>query len=508
MNAAAHSLGQFEDAGLLRADAEAALTAAALAVGLTTTETAKTFASGWEAGRQKPREIPADGAGPALSWKTPKPEAKPAHRAKLLRLSTVEPEDITWVWPGRLARAKLTLLAGDPGLGKSFVTLDIAARISTGASWPDGGVASRGDVLLLSAEDGIADTIVPRLLRMGADMERVHVLESVLDRADDHERLFRLQTDLAALEDAIEQVHPVLVVVDPLSAYLAGVDSHKAAEVRGILAPLMTLGERTGVGLLCNAHLNKDESRSALYRVSGSLDFVAAARAAFLVVPDPDDGDRRLVLTMKMNIAAKPAGIAFSIVDGAVAWDDRPVTVDLAHVLAPSRESRSKVEAAEMFLREMLAHGPVAEAEIIERAGHEDITERTLRRAKTALAVGSEKRGLHGGWIWSLPTTGQVKSEDGQKPLRQDLDTYVVVQDGHDGNVPRCPSAGGVENGRLRGQAPPDPECLHETHRRFWRHDEGKWRCAICQPPAMPEEVQWFDLDNPDEPNDQLRVAI
>lgn len=486
-------------------DVQSALLPVALRIGLTEKESLRTIASGYEAGQKTPREPPHDGSGPAINWGAAEAEVKPTHRAIVRTLSTVEPEDITWLWPGRIARGKLTLIAGDPGLGKSFMTLDIAARLSTGASWPDGGSAPTADVLLLTAEDGVADTIVPRLQRMGADMDRVHVLESVLDPKDDHERLFRLRTDLAALEDAVEQVHPAVVVVDPLSAYLAGIDSHRSAEVRSALAPLMTLGERTGVTPLCTAHLSKAESRSAIYRISGSLDFVAAARAAFLVAEDPEEDSRRLVLPMKMNIAEKPPGIGFSILDGAVVWDNRPVTVSLFDVLTPNRESRTKLEAAKLLLREVLAGGPVSEPEVEAQAKREGIGPRTLRRAKESLGVASEKKGIIGGWEWSLPIPERSKTEGGQTPLGNLLDTFEEVQDGQLG---RCPNLGAVGLGHLRDGQVGSPTCGHDTHRRFWRRPKGQWRCAVCHPPASSDDLEWIDLDDSPGEGSQPKLRL
>jgi RecA-family ATPase len=512
---------------------------------------------GWRELRER-LEPGSSGAGSTRESLVKKREAKTepkARRVRVRRLSTVQPEEITWLWPGRLARGKLTIMAGDPGLGKSFATLDMAARISTGRSWPDGSSAPKGDVLLLSAEDGIGDTVVPRLRAMGADMERVHVLDCVLEGTDERERLFRLSTDLEALEEALEEVRPLLVVVDPLSAYLAGVDSHKSAEVRGALAPLMSLGERTGVAVLCNSHLTKGEGRNALYRVTGSLDFVAAARAAYLVAEDPDDEERRLILTAKMNIAQQPEGIAYRLIDGAVVWDPEPVTVSLADVLNPNREGRAKFEAAKTLLLDMLADGPTAESEIQARARQEDISATTLRRAKAALYVKSEKRGVLGGWHWSLPT-GEESFEDGPTPTPQlvttfdssPVDSLEDAQD--DGHLRRCsPSASlemttfltsgaetlegdqtptpqlvttfdsspvdsfedGQDDGHLRRWSPPAslemsafgagssetaaPDCRLVAHRRFWRRGTGSWRCAICHPPLVPETVQWLDLD-------------
>jgi RecA-family ATPase len=161
----------------------------------------------------------------------------------LVRLADVRPEPVTWLWPGRVAAGKLALLVGDPGLGKSWISLDVDARLSAGLPWPDGGSPSAGSVLLLSAEDGVADTIRPRLDTLGADVTQVHHL-AVL-RTGERDRAVQL-TDVAALELAIHRIHARLLIIDPISAYLGSTDSHRDAEVRGLIAPLPALAEPTG----------------------------------------------------------------------------------------------------------------------------------------------------------------------------------------------------------------------------------------------------------------------
>ncbi len=152
---------------------------------------------------------------------------------ELVRLSEVEPEPINWLWPGRIPKGKITLIAGHPGLGKSQVTVSIAAIVSSGGIWPvDEIPADVGNVLILSAEDGIADTIKPRLLAAGADTNRIEAIEAV--RAGDQRFPFSLKRDLELLRDT----EASLLIVDPLAAYMGGVDSHKDADVRTFLAPL------------------------------------------------------------------------------------------------------------------------------------------------------------------------------------------------------------------------------------------------------------------------------
>src|SRR5262249_36515276 len=147
-------------------------------------------------------------------------------------------------------------------------------------------------VVILSAEDGIADTIKPRLRAMGGDVERVHVIQGVKN-PDDVEQAFKLDRDLPALEDTIVEKHAVLVIIDPLAAYLGGKDSHRDADIRGVLGPLAALADRTSVAVLGIAHLTKDQERKVLYRTLGSIAFVAAPRVVLTVARDHDDQSRR-----------------------------------------------------------------------------------------------------------------------------------------------------------------------------------------------------------------------
>ncbi len=167
---------------------------------------------------------------------------------QLQNLADVRIVPVRWLWPDRLPLAKLSLISGDPGTGKSCLTIDLAARVSAGIRWPDVCEESNpvGGVVLLSAEDALDDTVVPRLRAAGADLTRIVALQGVEYRgkSGDEVRHFNLEHDLPVLESAIEQCPGCrLVVLDPVSAYLGETDSHRNAEVRGLLAPLATLDE-------------------------------------------------------------------------------------------------------------------------------------------------------------------------------------------------------------------------------------------------------------------------
>jgi len=328
--------------------------------------------------------------------------------AELVRLSTIEAQPLRWLWPGKIPTGKLTLLVGDPGLGKSVITLDLAARVTIGSPWPDGGVSEGpGDVIILSAEDDPADTIRPRLEVVGADLDRTFILRCIR-KEDGKERTFSLTADLGKLKEQLEHLGDTvkLLIIDPVSAYLGDTDSHVDASVRSVLAPLAELAAQYGVAVLGVSHLNKGQG-AAIYRVQGSIAFTAAARAVWAVGKDPEDdtGRRRLLLPVKCNLAPDIGGIAYGLEDAngiaTVHWGD-PVTADVHEVMGPIDELGAKDEAVR-FLEDILSDGPMLAVEVYKEARKNGIKDRTLRRAKKELGAVAQKRiGQRGSWEWLL----------------------------------------------------------------------------------------------------------
>ena len=351
-----------------------------------------------------------------------------------IRACHVEPKKVKWLWPGRIPAGKVTVLDGDPGLGKSTITLDLTARLTTASPLPDGH-RPEGPicVLLLSAEDGVEDTIVPRLKVAGADLNKVTIVDHVGD--EDGPRPVELPTDAALVErwlasylyaddDDAAPVFPGLVVVDPLMAFLGGqVNAHRDQDVRRALYPLKLLAERTGVAVLVIRHLNKAGGSNPLYRGGGSIGIIGAARAGLLVAPDPDDDQRRILAVSKSNLAAKPPSLAYRLVGddlyGAarITWQgasdhtaddllDRPVDRP-----APKRDQ------AEDFLRQALAVDARPVAWLQKAAKGKGISWDTVKRAKEALEVIVDRRGEEGrrgggAWWWRLPA-GQLSIKEG-----------------------------------------------------------------------------------------------
>jgi putative DNA primase/helicase len=332
----------------------------------------------------------------------------------------ITPEKIEWLWPGRLARGKHTCIAGEPGTGKSQLSIAIIAAVTTAAEWPcSEGQAPLGNVIILCAEDGAADTIVPRLLAAGADLNRVHIVSAVRD--GDSSRALNLQHDLHLLEKKIAEVGDVaLVVVDPVSSYLGKTDSHKNSEVRGVLEPLSEMAERTRVAILSVTHFSKagaNNTTKALHRFIGSIAFTGAPRAAFAVIEDAEHDGRRLFLHAKNNLTRPPQGLAFrlgqclvgnGIVASHILWDAEPVAITANEALAADAAGTdirtNKAEAMEL-LRVVLAEGPVPAAEVNRTGREHRLTAKAIRSAREALGVKIERNGFGPGSksLWSLP---------------------------------------------------------------------------------------------------------
>ncbi len=336
--------------------------------------------------------------------------AEPA-RLVVVPVSEVESETVLWLWGGRLPRKKLVVLDGDPGLGKSTLALDIAARLSRGAATPDGSPGAGPEcVIVASAEDGPGDTIRPRLEAAGADLSRIHLLLEV-QAPGAAPRPLSLPEDLGLLRAEVLRLRPALVVVDPLVAYLsAGTNTWKDQDTRRVLHTLAKLAEESGAAILALRHLNKGESRNPLYRGGGSIGIIAAARVGLLVAPDPEDpdGPRRVLAVNKCNLAQKSPSLAYRIIEdpahktARIEWLGQVATTARALLAEPAAgEDRDARAEAREFLREVLAGGPLKAEAVLQRARKAGVAERTLRSVKAAEGIRSLRLG--DSWTWALP---------------------------------------------------------------------------------------------------------
>jgi hypothetical protein len=365
-------------------------------------------------------------------------------------LSTIKPQPIRFLVPGIIPLGKLIMLAGDGGHAKSAMTLDLTACLTTGR--PCFGLTyeppSPADVLLISCEDDLADTIVPRLLAAKADLTRCHSVDGVRD-ASGKVAPFSM-AHFQAMEQTLQKRPDVrLVVIDPAGAFVGrtGVDDHKDSELRALLGPLAEVAANRGVTILIVKHFSKGATAKTVHKVSGGVGYVNAVRAAFVAVPDPEDQDRRLFLPLKFNLGPRPSGLAYRTQaldqDEAQAIlarfdhldsEDRERlaqqlfridwlgTVDISaddavNAHAKRDQGPNKVEKATEWVREFLAEFAYPSDEIVTAAKAAGFTFDNVKEAKARLkseGLHSTNRGrFQGAWwcgfgepdLWTLRPT-------------------------------------------------------------------------------------------------------
>lgn len=259
--------------------------------------------------------------------------------AETVRLSDVVREQVQWLWSSRIPMGRVTLLDGDPGLGKSTLTLDIAARVTNGGLFPDGDRAPLGNVVVLSAEDGLGDTVRPRLEAAGADLSRIIAVKAIRRSSGGYESPPDIRNDIDAIARIVTE-ETRLLIVDPLMAYLPdNVNPNRDHEIRRCLLPLSSFAQRMNVAVLLVRHLKKnDHGHGALYAGGGSIGISGAARSVLMMGQDPDNPLRRVVAAVKTNLCAMPPSLAFVIEpadDGTptLAWEMYPVEISADQLL-------------------------------------------------------------------------------------------------------------------------------------------------------------------------------
>jgi len=362
---------------------------------------------------------PREAAGPSA----------PLGERPIVRLSGFKRRPLEWLWPGRIARKAITLVVGDPGLGKSLVTLDIAARVSRGMDWPDG-ETSRGEpasVVLLSGEGDMEVTIRPRLEALGADCERIVTIGAQKDAfSGDEAPPFELERDFGELARTVERLGDcALVVLDPISAFLGRTGECSNSDIRRLLLPLSDLARRKRLAVLMVSHLRKDMG-VAVRQALGSIAFVAVSRAAWLVSRDADHDRRRLMLPVKNNLAADVDGLAFMVEargeegHAAVKWSTERIKSRTDEAFSASRRPAGRPDAerreAMEWLRDYLSKGPRGATEVRETGEANGFTFSTLRRAFRSLG-GVAVKGRDGwldGWQWKLPAAKAEAASDSE----------------------------------------------------------------------------------------------
>jgi hypothetical protein len=345
------------------------------------------------------------------------PEAVPV----MSTFSDIQPRPVEWLWRPWIPLGALTLLDGDPGLGKSTIAVDLAARVSVGWAMPPdyGNATDPADVLILSAEDDPHTTIRPRLDAAGADVSRVHILTAM--RVGEAEHPPVLPYDLTAVEGMILDKGIKLTIVDPLMAYLdSDIDSHRDQDVRRCLHQLKLLAERTLSALLIIRHLNKLLAGPALYRGGGSIGIIGAVRAALIVGRNPADPTQSVLAPVKCNLARMPPALLYGHEPvgpdvSRIGWvGETDLTADdiLIH---PGGSKQSAGDQCTEAVRRLLPPGSRMEsAELEERCKQMGFSERAVKHARRALEVRAFKDSSTGNWFVEMPLKGDSGEEASQ----------------------------------------------------------------------------------------------
>ena len=329
-----------------------------------------------------------------------------------VRGDKVKIEPINWLWPNRIPRGMLSIFAGIGGVGKSTLSLYMAAQITTSRPFIDESTTTRkpGDVIILSAEDLPGKIIIPRLIAMGADISRIYIIKgSKITLPDGSTGLVGIDDlskggDLDLLIEMIKHCpNPLLVIIDPYTAYMGQADSNDNIKVRSFLRPLSEVAADHDIAMLGITHLNKNQDLAADFRILGSVGQQNAARMVWIVVTDPEDFDRRYFVWLKGNLAPRHHGLAYRFVnvnvptsDGDVTpqpscnFEREPVLLTAQELLAPRKQPQGrpkKQSDASEWLESFLSDGPVDSKLIFEEGEHLGYSQRTLERAKAGTGI-------------------------------------------------------------------------------------------------------------------------
>jgi len=322
--------------------------------------------------------------------------------------ANVKIEPVQWLWQDRYAIGKVNLLAGDPGVGKSYLSLAIAAHVSVGRNWPTGEYVMAADVMILSLEDTIEDTIVPRLMAQKADLDRIHLIQSEVIYKKKG-RPFNLVGDHLTLRRELAKFPETrLLIVDTIGAAMGHGENNKYTDVQQVMAPLKALAHEFNVCVIAITHMNKGSGTNAAYRVHGSVANVAAPRAVWLVLKDPNDptGERRLMMLEKTNLAPdKNIGQAFRIgANGVVEMESEPVSGTASEILVQTADlQKPGIRSDEIaFLREELKGGQLLQSEVKKLAEEAGLEWWKVQKAMGPAGVESNQDGWHGPFYWSL----------------------------------------------------------------------------------------------------------
>lgn len=312
---------------------------------------------------------------------------------QMIKMSEVQSQEVSWLWYPFVPYGKLTIIQGDPGDGKTTLILNIAAKLSKGEGLDKEMELSEPiNVIYQSAEDGLADTVKPRLEQAGADCERILVI-------DEKEKALSMVDE--RLEKAIIQTRARMLILDLIQAYLGGgMDMNRANEARDMTKKLGALAEKYQCAIVLIGHMNKEAGNKAAYRGMGSIDFFAIARSVLLVGRVEGEPNIRAVVQIKNNLAAFGHPKAFALSEDGFRWlGDYEITAD--EVLGGIVPKANKMEQAKQMLRELsLTSNAVKSNEVFDMADEQGISKRTLENAKRELGIRAKK--INNSWYWEL----------------------------------------------------------------------------------------------------------
>ncbi len=312
---------------------------------------------------------------------------------QMIKMSEIQSQEVSWLWYPFIPYGKLTIIQGDPGDGKTTLVLNIAAKLSKGEGLDSEMKLSEPmNVIYQSAEDGLADTVKPRLELAGADCERILVI-------DEKEKSLSMVDE--RLEKAIVQTKARMLILDPIQAYLGGgMDMNRANEARDMTKKLGAVAEKYQCAIVLIGHMNKTAGNKAAYRGMGSIDFFAVARSVLLVGRVEGEPNIRAVVQIKNNLAAFGHPKAFALSEDGFQWlGDYEITAD--EVLGGIAPKANKMEQAKRLLRELaLTTDAIQSNEIFDMADEKGISKRTLENAKRELGIRARK--INNSWYWEL----------------------------------------------------------------------------------------------------------
>ncbi len=312
---------------------------------------------------------------------------------KIIRMSEVQSQEIEWLWYPFIPYGKLTIVQGDPGDGKTTLILNIAAKVSKGEGLESTmNVLKPINVIYQTAEDGLADTVKPRLEKAGADCERILVI-------DESDKSLSMVDE--RLEQTLLQTKAKMLILDPIQAYLGGgMDMNRANEAREMTKKLGILAEKYQCAIVLIGHMNKAGGNKAAYRGMGSIDFFAVARSVLLVGKIEGESNLRAVVQIKNNLAEFGHPKAFSLSEKGFTWiGDYEITAD--EVLGGVVPKANKLEQAKLFLRELSKNNNMMPSnEIFDIAEKNNVSKRTLENAKKELGIKAKK--INHCWYWEL----------------------------------------------------------------------------------------------------------